>query len=247
VLAAIERSVGAVVDLGPLGRALAVVLGVWRHDRLFGTARSTTLGTVVTAAVGRVLWLAEGVRGGPAPADLDRIAAVAAARDAVLHAGLDRDPALSVMARLAADPGVPPDLRGAALGFGWSLGAGGDAVRSVRGAAAPTVLGDWLAGLFALAREEVLAEDAVLGILDDLIGAMAEHDFLVALPALRQAFAFFPPRERETIARRLLDRRGLARTTPPDVLRLDADPVLVAEAHALEARVDGLLRREGLR
>ncbi|TMM35957.1 MAG: hypothetical protein E6F99_17385 [Actinobacteria bacterium] len=249
VLADLLRAVGAVGELGPLGTVLATVLGLWRHDRLFGTRHSATLGAVITAAVGRVLWLAEGVRGGAAPADLGRLGAIVATRDAIVHCGrtvdVDAEAALAVMRRLSGDPAVPPDLRGAAFGFGWSLGPSNvDPVRAVRGAADPQTLGDWLAGLFAVAREEVLAAP-VLGVLDELVGALPEHAFLVALPALRQAFAFFPPRERERIARHLLARRGLVGSAR-SLLRLAATPELLAEARALEARVDELLVREGL-
>ncbi|MEV4757172.1 DUF5682 family protein [Micromonospora sp. NPDC049559] len=296
VLAMLARSIAGVGDVGALGRVLAVVLGLWRHDRLLGTARAEALGVVLTASVPRLLWLVEGIRGGRAPADPERLAALAAARDTIVHAGpslgIDGGPALAVMRRLAADPGVPPDLRGAASGFAWSLGDPVDPVRGVRGAAGPAVLGDWLAGLFALAREEVLAGEEVLaaeappagsgrdgsrsggspagsgrdapggsdpvgssggspavvdllGVVDVVLGAMSEHDFLVALPALRQAFAFFPPRERDVIARRLLARRGLA-GSGRSLLRVELDPMLVARARDLDAYVDALLLREGL-
>jgi hypothetical protein len=176
------------------------------------------------------------------------------------------------MGRLAADPGVPPDLRGAAYGFVWSLdappdepgggpysgpGGGPDSgpgggtgpadgpVRALRAAAAPDTIGDWLAGLFALAREEVLHGDGVLHLLDDLVTRMAENDFLIAVAALRQAFAYFPPRERETIADRLLARRG-AGTSGRALLHGRIDPATVLRGRALELRVDALLVREGL-
>ncbi len=86
VLDDLGRAVGAAADLGSLGRTLTVVLAMWRHDGLFHAGGGATLGAVVTAAVHRALWLAEGVRGGPAPADLRRIAAVIAVRDALTHA-----------------------------------------------------------------------------------------------------------------------------------------------------------------
>jgi hypothetical protein len=172
----------------------------------------------------------------------------------LLHAagplGLDREAALGVAGRISANTDAPPDLRGAAFGLGWTLGGAGDPVRAVRGAAGPHTLGDWLAGLFALARDEVLAGESVagtgvLGVLDEMMTALAEDDFLVALPALRQAFEFFPPRERERIARRLLDRRGL-RGSARALLRTPADPLVIAEAKALEQKVDRLLATEGL-
>ncbi|NUW42550.1 DUF5682 family protein [Nonomuraea rhodomycinica] len=251
VLDDLARAVGAAADLGSLGRTLAVALAMWRHDDLFGTGGGTTSGTVVRAAARRALWLAEGVRGGPAPADPRRIGAMTAVRDALRHAGpslgLDTDAALGVADRLAACQEAPPDLRGAALGLGWSLRgtAAADPARAVRGAFVPAWAGDWLAGLFALAREEVLHAAGMLELLDELVGGMTEHDFLVALPALRQAFGFFPPRERHLIATRLVERRA-GGASGWDLMRLDAAPELVAAGMALDERVEAALRREGL-
>ncbi|MFI0483283.1 DUF5682 family protein [Actinomadura sp. 9N215] len=246
----IAAGIAGASDLAGLGAALDVVLGLWRHDRVLGTAASPLFGTVVAECAARVLWLVEGIRGGPRPADLGRLRAVAATRDALLHAAgplrLDTAAALGVARRVAARTDAPPDLRGAAFGLGRALGDTSDAARAVRGAAGPRTFGDWLAGLFALARQEVLDPDAsVLGVLDELIGGMGEQDFLVALPALRQAFGFFPPRERETIARGLLERRGL-RGSPRALLRTQAPPLRIAEARAREARVDRALAAAGL-
>ncbi|GAB1824631.1 DUF5682 family protein [Herbidospora sp. RD11066] len=239
VLDDLAGAVGTATDLGSLGRTLAVALEMWRHDP------GLTLGTVVAAATRRALWLAEGVRGGPAPADPRRIDAVVAVRDALTHAGtpldLDTEAALGVADRLAASPDVPPDLRGAAFGLAWSLRgtATADPADAVRGAFTPASAGDWLAGLFALAREEVLHAPGMLDLLNELVGAMTAHDFLVALPALRQAFAYFPPRERHHIATRLAQGIQIP-------IRLTAPPELVAAGLALDERVDTLLRREGL-
>jgi hypothetical protein len=251
VLDDLARAVGAAADLGSLGRVLTVTLAMWRHDELFGTSGSTTLGTVVQVATRRALWRAEGVSGGPVPADLPRIDAVTAVRDALRHAspslGLDTPAALGVADRLAARREAPPDLRGAALGLGWSLRgtAAADPARAVRGAFVPASAGDWLAGLFALAREEVLHTDGMLELLDELVGGMTDDDFLVALPALRQAFGFFPPRERHLIATRLVERRA-GGGSGWDLMRLDAAPELVAAGMALDERVEAALRREGL-
>ncbi|WP_433724435.1 DUF5682 family protein [Actinoplanes sp. CA-051413] len=278
-LAAIESTVAAAADLGSLGRMLAVVLTMWRHDRILGTAQSATLAVVIVASVRRILWLAEGVHGRSAAADLGRIGALAACRDALRYArpklDLDLTAALEVAARVAADAEAPPDLRGASFGLRWALqpapadaagdepvdvplgpalqearepeplARGLDPERAVRGAFHPESAGDWLAGLFALAREEVLHTPAVIGLLDELLSAMAAEEFLVAVPGLRQAFEFFPPREREIIAGRLLERRGLA-GTGRSLLRGVTDPELVAAGMLLDDRVDAVLRREGL-
>ncbi|GAA3960559.1 DUF5682 family protein [Actinomadura viridis] len=284
----IAAAIANASELGGIGEVLDTTLGLWRHDRLLGTAGSPLFGQVVQGCVTRVLWLVEGVRGGPAPADPRRLRALAATRDALLHAagplGLDRDAALAVAGRVGASTEAPPDLRGAAFGLGWSLGAAADPVRALLGAARPQIVGDWLAGLFALARDEVLAGEtesgteragteqagteqagtgesagaesagadepgaagrSVLAVLDEMITGLAENDFLVALPALRQAFEFFPPRERETIARRLLERRGV-RGSARSLLRTEVDPMLTAEARGLEEKVDRLLAADGL-
>ncbi|MEU9508845.1 DUF5682 family protein [Micromonospora sp. NPDC048170] len=249
-LAAITRAAGGANRLDALGRALAAVLALWRHDVLLGSAGDAGSGAAIRAAVRRTLWLAEGIRGG-GPAEPGRLAALVALRDAVRHAGpalgIDPVPTLATTARIAADPAAPPDLRGAALGLRWSLGAGGEPAHAVRAMAAPGTLGDWLCGLFALAREQVVGgERDLLDVLDTLLGELTGHDFLVALPALRQAFGWFPPRERETIAGHLLARRGATGAAARSLLRTPVDPMVVARSRALDAEVDALLVREGL-
>ncbi|MFD5827915.1 DUF5682 family protein [Lentzea sp. NPDC060358] len=245
VKASLNEGVRETGDLGALGQVLSGVLGLWRHDRLFGTRRDPVLGGVIDASTARVLWLVEGLHGGPAPADPQRLKAMAATRDAVLHAktalSLDVADVAGVALRVSNDVQAPPDLRGAALGLAWTLGTQPD-VRKVRGVEA---LGDWLAGLFAVAREEVLASPDLVGVLDDQVSAMTEDEFLVALPALRLAFSYFPPRERETIAATVLDHRGVGGSAR-GVTKLTADPMVVAEAMALERRVDALLVKGGL-
>jgi len=244
--------ISTTANLAALGLLLDVALGLWRHDRIFGAARSTRLAPIISAGVRRALWLAEGIRGGAAPADPERLFAIVAVRDSVLHAGtlLDtsREAVAAVFERLAADPDVPPDMRGASFGFAWALGKVGDVERAVRGAGNSKILGDWLAGLFALAREEVLELEGGVGVLkviDELVGGMTERDFLVALPSLRQAFVFFPPRERESIAKALLEARG-KHGSASILLRTTADPAVMAWALDVEQRVDDVLRREKL-
>jgi hypothetical protein len=255
VVADLGRLVGGINDMAGLGDLLATALGLWRHDRLLGTAGSPALARVVDAATSRALWLVEGIRGGPAPADDARLRAIVAVRDAVIHAepvlGLDRTAVLGAFLR-STGLDRPPDLRGAAVGMLWALdearaGGGEEVERSIRGASRPDVLGDFLAGLFAVAREQVLAgpPPGIVGLLDEIVRRLAEPDFLVALPALRLAFSWFPPREREAIAQRLLDLRGVS-ASASSLLRLVAEPAMVARGASVEARVDDLLAREAL-
>ncbi|BEL12633.1 DUF5682 family protein [Actinoplanes sichuanensis] len=251
----LERGIAVAGDLAVLGRVLAVTLALWRHDRLLGTAGSEALGVVVAAAARRILWLAEGWHAPGAPADRARIAAVVAVRDSVLHAaglGVDRTAAVEIAGRIAADRAAPPDLRGAFYGLGRSLlgdddpaGLFPEPAEAVRGAFTGGTAGDWLAGLFGVAREHVLVTGGILGLLDDLVGGLGADDFLVALPALRQAFEYFPPRERETIAEELLARRGLA-GSGRDLLRMSVAPQIVAAGLALDETVEERLARAGL-
>ncbi|WP_063824690.1 DUF5682 family protein [Nocardia pseudovaccinii] len=259
IVASVRTLVGSSSAPTALGTLLAVALGLWRHDRIFGTTGSTTLGVLMDAVVIRLLWLVEGIRGGPAPADDGLLHALIAVRDAALHAAstvsVERVDLIGVFRRCAAAD-RPPALRGAAVGMVAALDPthATDLVRAVRLAAAPTVLGDFLAGLFALAREQVIVDPAaaqgnlsssLIAVLDDLITRFTPPDFLAALPALRLAFAWFPPRERAAIATRLLELRGMTGSAAA-LLRLPADPTLLARAQAVELRVDELLAEYGL-
>ncbi|MFF0739925.1 DUF5682 family protein [Streptomyces sp. NPDC004111] len=288
LLSELASSVREMKDPGPLGEVLATALGLWRHDRLFDVARGPLLGSVVDAAAVRLLWLLEGLRGAPG-VDLGRLRAVVALRDSCVHAarllGVEREAVAAAARRISLDSAAPADLRGAAFALHRELGAAtgsagpAEAVRGFAGAGG--LLGDWLAGLFAVARAEVTrdgdGEDSdeaggeggvgvdggggegrgggagraggtgrsLVGVLDSIVGAMSDEEFLVALPSLRQAFAFFPPRERERIARRLMERRGV-RGSARGLLRTGADPLVTARGRALEESVDAVLGRFGL-
>ncbi|MFJ8853901.1 DUF5682 family protein [Streptomyces sp. NPDC102437] len=250
---------------GPLGEILATALGLWRHDRVFGMARGPLLAAVIDGATERLLWLLEGARGSSG-VDFPRLRAVVAVRDAVLHApellSVSREVATGVARRISEDPQAPIDLRGASFGLARSLGrapgapgVSGDPAEAVRAVArtGADALGDWLAGLFALARDEVTGvvgdddgpgggAESLIDVLDGLVGALSDDEFLSGLPALRQAFAFFPPRERDRIAARLLERRAV-RGSSRSLLRTTADPLLIARARALEESVSRLLAR----
>ncbi|MER5615555.1 DUF5682 family protein [Streptomyces sp. NPDC002215] len=250
---------------GPLGEILATALGLWRHDRVFGMARGPLLAAVIDGATERLLWLLEGARGSSG-VDFPRLRAVVAVRDAVLHApellSITREVATEIARRITEDPQAPVDLRGASFGLARSLGrvpgppgVSGDPAEAVRAVArtGADALGDWLAGLFALARDEVTGvvgdddgpgggAESLIDVLNGLVGALSDDEFLSGLPALRQAFAFFPPRERDRIAARLLERRGV-RGSSRSLLRTTADPLLIARARALEESVSRLLAR----
>src|SRR5690606_22008150 len=104
---------------------------------------------------------------------------------------------------------------------------------------APARVGDALSGLLALAREVLVARPAFVAGLDRLVQALDDADFVLALPALRGAFAWLPARERGELARSLLhlhDAGHLSQRELTGSLRGVAAEALAA-ASAAEARV----------
>ncbi|MFI6725838.1 DUF5682 family protein [Streptomyces atratus] len=264
LLGELASGVGELKDAGSLGDILSTTLGLWRHDRVFGVAHGPLLAAVIDGATGRLLWLLEGARGASG-VDFPRLRAVVAVRDALLHApellSVPRETAAAIAWRISGDPEAPLDLRGAAFGLRRTLAqapdTSGDPAEAVRTVvtAGTDALGDWLAGLFALARDEVTGAvrnegggergggaESLIDVLDSLVCALPDNEFLSGLPALRQAFAFFPPRERDRIAGRLLERRGV-RGSSRSLLRTTEDPLLIARARSLEESVSRLLAR----
>lgn len=259
LLGELAALVGREPELGKLGRAQQRLLALYRHDTLLGSQGSPALGRVLEAGFERGLWLFEGITGPTAPADEGLIGAVLALRDSqrftASKLSLDVASAAGTMQRKIADAQTPPALRGTALGYLWSLGTLGDhataealAISALRKAALPATLGDFLAGLFALAREELVteSESALLRTLDELLGELPLEDFLIALPALRMAHSYFPPRERERIAERVLVLHGKRAQGARGFLKLSTDTETLSSARLLEARVDDWERRFGL-
>jgi hypothetical protein len=256
-LAAIVTHAGHETDLGRLGVATHTLLGLWSQGVLFGAANSRTLTLCLAACYGRGVWLLEQVAGAAGAADGAIVGAVRALRDVVRLAArgipIVPDELVDVCGRRAGGSDAPPAVRGACLGALWSLGrlGAGDeardrAVHAVRQASLPTVLGDFLGGLFALAREETVHGDDVLAAIDDAVAALDDTTLLVALPALRLAFGYFPPREKVGIAERVAARHGHA-GHGHSLLHLDDEAALVARGLALDAEVEALLTRYGLR
>ncbi len=224
------------VRFARLGSALTTLLVLWRK------LPTDSLMRVLEMLVERGLWLFEGLAGEKLPADPDLVAGVAAVRDAYRLLEWEPEPGLAVMRRKALQKEAPPTSRGAALGFLWSLEDGSQgqlALSSIQTCRKPVELGDYLAGLFGLAREETVYSEGLLEAIDEVVLQFTQEEFLEAIPSLRLAFNYFPPREREVLAGRLFEQ-------PHTVLTLDGDPEQVLENHRLEQKVDHLLERYGL-
>ncbi|MCC2670492.1 MAG: hypothetical protein K0Q72_2963, partial [Armatimonadetes bacterium] len=161
--------------------------------------------------------------------------------------GLGREQLVSVLQRAADDEAQSPLIRGAAAGALWTLGeATRDSVLAgIRYCSDAARLGDYLTGLFALARETVQRHPDLVLSIDQLLSQYSEDQFLEALPALRLAFSYFTPREKHYMAETLLEALGLA--AAPPLPALEVGPEVAAAALALEARVFESVRRYGLR
>ena len=243
-LAQIASMVGQEASFAALGTALGRLLHLFRGEAILGAQASADLARVIEAFFDRGLWLFEGISGDSAPFDEALVMAVRALRDAMriardqgdgeigrVRIDLDSARARAVCDRRARDAGAPASIRGAALGFAWSGFGARDATEAdaeekeaiaiTRSAARAATMGDFLAGLFALAREEVTRAAALLEAIDVAVTGFTTGDFYSALPSLRQAFSYFPPRERLAIAESLV--RGTEGAV--DAMDLVAAPV----------------------
>lgn len=269
ILADVRRIALAEPSFAVLGRALSSLLALYRYDVALGAKGSPEIAAIVEAAFDRGLWLIEGINGPKSPLVQHDVEAVFALRDALLtiargDASADasgdagardvlRDRAFAVMRRRSRDPDAVPSLRGAALGFLWSSGAFADdaiaeaaAVASMRAAAEPETFGDYLVGLFALAREEVQRARALVAAADASVRGFSERDFLLAAPSLRLAFSFFPPREKERIAGEIVALHEASPDRARELLSLGATADTVLTGRAMDRAVAAVARRFGL-
>ncbi len=246
-------------NLGALGKAMHRLLPLWAGDVLYDMRGSAELGSVLSTCFDRALWLFEGIQGPGAELDEGHVFAVHAIRELIRHGPPEiaamHSRAHSVCERRVADNEAPPALRGAALGLLWSTRpdeGGSDeqrAITALKASSRATTVGDFLAGLFILAREEVLHSVALLGAIDSALSMMIKDDFMIALPAVRQAFSYFPPRERLTIAEGVLARfeaEGGTKIDPRELLHAPVDVGQVTRGINIDKAAAELAKRYGL-
>ena len=252
-LAEIGAKVAQEPSLAALGRAMQRLLPLWHGDLLFEMRGSRELGSVLSACFDRALWLFEGVQGRDAELDEGHVSAIVALRELIRHGPPDiagtHARAHAVCERRIVDAEAPPALRGAALGLLWSTRPEETdeqrAVAVLRASSRAQTIGDFLAGLFMLAREEVMRSSDLLGAIDSALTTMIRDDFMVALPAVRQAFSYFPPRERLTIAEGVLA-RGETKLDPRELLAIPIDARQVQRGAAIDKAAADLAKRFGL-
>ncbi len=253
LLAKVHEGIREEPDLERLGTALSRLLGLTLHGTLVAAPNEAEMKAVLRVGYERAAWLFEGLVGANVPANVGHVSAVAAMRDVVRQlgpeVGVDPEVPLELARRRAADANAPSYVRGAALGLLASLAPESnheeEAVRAVRGAAHPKAMGDFLIGLFAVAREEVRGSEALVSAIDVALTAMGQDDFLVAIPALRQAFSFFPPKEKRDLAR-LVIKLGGGTGDAHDLLELQASPNVLVRGAELDGALGTRAARYGL-
>lgn len=229
--------------------ALGHVLFLFCHDEAFGTSRLPRIGRLLAEAFGRSLWLLEmlGQSTGNEAALLRGAKALLEAQqrtaDSADSVGLDRDEFIAVMLRVERDAHKPAAVRGAAAGILWTLGVADEEqiLSDLLMFAAPGDLGDFLAGLFALAREVAQRQVKLVGTIDRLLMEFGADDFQSSLPSLRLAFTYFTPREKHYMLTTLFESLGLKQVRP--LAPLAVNEATAAEALAHEERLYELITR----
>ncbi len=195
------------------GEALSHLLYLYAYDRVLEFARKERLLPLIGALFERSLWLLEslGNPGAKARPYAEGVAGLVRVfercREATEWSENDLE---GVLSRVQADSHQHPMIRGAATGALWELGVSdsGPIAAGLRYFSRPDQLGDYLTGLFILARETVQRQQALLDVLDAVLMGYTDEEFLEALPALRLAFTFFTPREKYYLAANLLPKEA---------------------------------------
>ncbi len=233
-------------------RALGHLLYLYRYDEVLGTSKSPEIGQLLQEVFNRGLWLLESL-GQVQGSDQPLLQGVKVLLETFERCGqsltLNRIALVDVLGRVSSDSLQNPLLRGAAMGAIWGLGETPTAqvLMDLKFMGNPDRLGDFLTGLFYLAREVVQREPDLLQQIDQLLSGFDEEMFLVALPALRLAFTYFTPREKHAIARTLVQSWDAPESSSPPPQQLDVAPEEIARAKALEATLLEALTRYGLR
>ncbi len=234
-------------EFGPAAQALGHILFLFCFDEAFGTTHHRDLAPLLRLTFERSLWLLELIG-----RTLANTREVTGGMRTLLDAFQRTAETLemgaveftAVLARVERDSHKPPPVRGAAAGILWTLGAA-DAERVVADLLLftdPNDLGDFLAGLFAAAREVAQRHPPLVRAIDRMLIEFSSEHFQQALPSLRLAFTYFTPREKHYMLTTLFESLGIKQIQPLTAV----DEATATEALALDERVFEALRMHGL-
>lgn len=241
----LEAAIPAAHDLAALARAAGLLFQVVQAG-FWGQDTRALLERALSVLAARILWLLE-ERQGAQDKQMEADVAAVSVFDNLLRlkleasSGISRNATLATLLRLARNTQSPPALRGAALAVVYVHGALGDQAGAqilalMRAVPPRDALGDFLYGLFCCARVLATESDAIVGAVHEALEGMGSDDFLVALPQLRAAFAWFPPRERGALAVRVAALLGLSSAEQASLLSLHSGSRALLDAKRIEAQ-----------
>lgn len=231
-------------QLPRLTTALKYMLYLYRYDDVLKEKPVASIGELLRHCFERCVWLLDST--GSATQTIGSImkTMLETFERCQVRLDLDRNYFVDVLNRIRMDPYKEALLRGAATGGLWVLNeAPPESVVADMGLFSdPEQIGDFLTGLFLLAKEPSRHRKDLLLKIDQMLMSFSTEDYLVALPHLRLAFAVFTPREKFHMARLVLSETGSQNAPMPEI------DLSVAEAAMLiEAQVQETIRKFGLR
>lgn len=202
-----DSLLASAVSLPPLGRAVAVLMRLYRYDPILRSTARTDLGRLLTTAFDRAVRILERLTPLPEGPELEGfIAAMRSLTDCSERVGeslgFDLLSLHDALDGVILDDRQAATVRGAALGAQWLAEARPDEeiADRVQVLATPEHFGDFVAGLLGVVREAALRRPAALLRLDEVLTGLSEEGFLDALPGLRRAFSGYTPGERSRVA-----------------------------------------------
>ncbi len=238
-------------DFISITKAVGHLLYLFRYDEVLETSGEAEVGELLSEAYTRGLYLLEGL-GQAEGKEQDIIAGIRLLLETFERVRqsltLSSDECVDVFHRVCGDHNQSPAIRGAAAGVLWTLGQArtDEILTHIRFFSNPDTLGDFLTGLFALAREAAQREPLLVQSLDTVIMDFSADEFLEALPSLRLAFSWFTPREKYHLARTLLESLG-EKPEPANLITLQVSAETAARVLAFEERLFTAAKRYGVR
>jgi hypothetical protein len=253
--AQLAREVPSMHDHAAIAAAAHVLLDVVSAG-FWGLDTTDLISGTLAVMADRILWLLDGCQGdrtAHAVGDVDAVRVF----DGVLRleiAAFDKRFCLETMTRLAVSATAPAAIRGAALAVAFvhdGLGADRAAARAqllsiTRSIPPRDALGDFLYGLFSCARGIATEDDAIVRAIHAALDGMSVEDFLVSLPRLRAAFAWFPPRERGALGALVASVLGLSQAERHQLLQLKQGADAFIDARRIEGQALAWARELGI-
>jgi hypothetical protein len=249
LLVQLDQLIGCESDFTVASEALGHLAYLYCFDESLGTKRATPIERLLAECNTRCLWLLDSL-GGTLPdeakvlAGMQKVQEVAQRASSVIRE--DRGELVQTFLRIQNDREKHPAVRGAAVGILWNLGdADSEAIlQQMLGFQKPEDLGDFLAGLFLLAREVAQRHPQVVQTVDRMLMEFTGEGFQHALPALRLAFTYFTPREKHHMLSTLFESLGIKEIKV--LPKLQVEPEVAAQAMAIEENIFAAIVTYGL-